>query len=88
MMTFLADAGTILLATMRDVLPILVLIILFQLFVLRQPIPHLRRLITGGVYVVLGLALFLIGLEKTHVDDGNELDPPPGASRDMSALGL
>ncbi|MFP4446989.1 MAG: DUF1538 domain-containing protein [Desulfosudaceae bacterium] len=64
MLSFLADAGTILLATMRDVLPILVLIILFQLFVLRQPIPHLRRLITGGVYVVLGLALFLIGLEK------------------------
>lgn len=64
MMTFLADAGTILLATIRDVLPILVLIIFFQMVVLRQPIPHLRRLIMGGVYVVLGLALFLVGLEK------------------------
>lgn len=52
------------LATLRDILPILGLIVAFQLFVLRQPIPHLRRLIVGGVYVVAGLSLFLIGLEK------------------------
>jgi len=63
-MTFIVDAGQVLLVTVRDVLPILVLIVLFQLFVLRQPIPHLRRLIFGGVYVVLGLAMFLLGLEK------------------------
>lgn len=63
-MTFLVDAGQVLLVTIRDVLPILVLIVFFQLFVLRQPIPHLRRLIVGGVYVVLGLAMFLLGLEK------------------------
>jgi hypothetical protein len=63
-MNLLFDSGTILLGTLRDILPILVLIICFQLFVLRQPIPHLRRLIIGGVYVVVGLALFLIGLEK------------------------
>ncbi len=36
----------------------------FQLFVLKQPIPHLKRVIQGGIYVVLGLALFLVGLEK------------------------
>lgn len=63
-MTFFTDSGAVLLATIRDVLPILALIICFQLFILRQPIPHLRRLIVGGVYVVIGLALFLIGLEK------------------------
>lgn len=63
-MTFFVDFGRILLATLRDVTPILLLIIGFQLFVLRQPIPHLKRLVIGGVYVVLGLALFLIGLEK------------------------
>lgn len=63
-MTFLFDSGLVLLATVRDILPILVLITCFQLFVLRQPIPHLRRLIIGGVYVVIGLAMFLIGLEK------------------------
>ncbi|MEA3384890.1 MAG: DUF1538 domain-containing protein [Thermodesulfobacteriota bacterium] len=63
-MAFFIDFAKILLATCRDVLPIIVLIICFQLLVLRQPIPHLRRLIVGGVYVVIGLALFLAGLEK------------------------
>jgi len=63
-MDMLDDFGSTLLATIRDILPIALLIIGFQLFVLRQPIPHLRRLIVGGVYVVIGLALFLIGLEK------------------------
>jgi len=64
MMRFLLDFAPVFLATFRDILPILALIVCFQLFVLRQPIPHLRRLIVGGVYVILGLALFLIGLDK------------------------
>jgi Protein of unknown function (DUF1538) len=68
---FIYEFGKILLATCRDVLPIIILIIGFQFFVLRQPIPHLRRLIVGGVYVVLGLALFLIGLEKALFPLGN-----------------
>lgn len=63
-MLFFVDFFKILLATCRDVLPIIILIICFQLFVLRQPIPNLRRLLVGGVYVVVGLALFLAGLEK------------------------
>lgn len=63
-MQFFLDFGVVLLATVRDILPILGLIVVFQLFVLRQPIPHLKQLIIGGIYVVLGLALFLIGLEK------------------------
>ncbi len=63
-MGFIFDSGAVLLATVRDILPILFLIICFQLFVLRQPIPHLRRLIVGGIYVIIGLAMFLIGLEK------------------------
>ena len=40
------------------------MVIFFQLVVLKQPIPHLKRVIQGGIYVVLGLALFLVGLEK------------------------
>jgi len=63
-MTFLYYIIGILLATCRDVLPIIGLITVFQLLILRQPIPHLRRLLMGGVYVVLGLTLFLAGLEK------------------------
>ena len=61
---FLVDFVIILFYTLRDVLPILLVIIFFQLVVLKQPIPHLKKVILGGIYVVLGLALFLMGLEK------------------------
>lgn len=63
-MEFLFDLKQTVISTCIDVLPIILLITGFQVLVLRQPIPHLRRLVTGGVYVVLGLALFLAGLEK------------------------
>lgn len=61
---FLVDLGLVFFYTLRDVLPILLVIIFFQMVVLKQPIPHLKKVILGGVYVVLGLALFLMGLEK------------------------
>ncbi len=70
-MDFLYDFSQILLATCKDVLPIVILIVSFQLLVLRQSIPNLRRLIVGGVYVVIGLALFLAGLEKALFPLGN-----------------
>jgi hypothetical protein len=63
-MEFLVDFSKILLSTLRDVSPIIILIICFQLFVLRQPIPHLRRVVVGVAYVIVGLALFLAGLDK------------------------
>lgn len=64
MADFLIDFLLILLYTLRDVAPILLLIIFFQVVVLKQPIPHLKKVILGGVYVVLGLAIFIMGLEK------------------------
>lgn len=62
-MPLFADIGYTLLTTAWDVLPIVSVLVVFQLFVLRRPILHPRRLIAGGVCVVVGLALFLIGLE-------------------------
>ena len=62
-MPLFSDMGHTLLTTARDVLPIVAVLVVFQLFVLRRPIPHLRRLFAGGVCVVIGLALFLVGLE-------------------------
>ena len=47
----------------RDLLPIILVIGFFQLFVLQQPIPNLGKLITGVVLVVIGLTLFIRGLE-------------------------
>ncbi|NND59463.1 MAG: DUF1538 domain-containing protein [Gammaproteobacteria bacterium] len=50
--------------TVRDVLPIASIIVVFQLFVLRRKIPRLKQLIIGFAYVLAGLALFLLGLEQ------------------------
>jgi hypothetical protein len=58
------DFISILLSTLLDVVPIAAIILFFQLVVLRQPIPHLKQVLIGGIYVILGLAFFLLGLEK------------------------
>jgi hypothetical protein len=47
-----------------DVLPIVLFIILFQVFVIRQPLRDVRRLAAGVVFTILGLGLFLVGLEQ------------------------
>jgi len=51
------------LALLRDVLPIAVILIGFQILVLRRPIHNPLRVGVGMVMVLLGLALFLEGLE-------------------------
>ncbi len=50
--------------TLLDVLPVVAIMLAFQLLVLRQAIPNLKRVAVGFVYVILGLALFLVGLER------------------------
>ena len=50
--------------TVFDVLPIVVIIFVFQIFVIRRPIPNLRRTLIGFGYVLLGLSLFIVGLEE------------------------
>ncbi len=52
------------LLTLKDVLPIIVLLFFFQYVVLKTPVRNLKRTIFGFLYVITGLALFLIGLEK------------------------
>ena len=51
-------------STALDVAPIAVILVLFQVAVLRRAIPNPRRLIAGFICVLLGLALFLVGLEQ------------------------
>jgi len=60
---FLTEFLKTLFVTARDVLPVLALIVGFQLFVLKQPIPRFPKVAVGIVYVVVGLALFLVGLD-------------------------
>ena len=52
-----------LLGSMRDLLPIIVVIAFFQIVVLQQPVPDLIGLITGIILVLFGLTFFIYGLE-------------------------
>ncbi len=61
---WIASLGSSILGTVVDVLPIAVVLVVFQLAVLRERIPRLRRVLIGFVYVIVGLAFFLVGLEK------------------------
>ncbi len=49
--------------SVRDLLPIVLVIAFFQLVVLQQPIPDLFNMLVGLLLVVLGLTLFVRGLE-------------------------
>jgi hypothetical protein len=51
------------LGTVDDVLPIAAIIFGFQFFVLRQKPANLSEILWGFVWVLLGLSLFLLGLE-------------------------
>lgn len=51
-------------STLLDVAPIAGILVGFQVIVLRQTVPHLRRVLVGTVYVVIGLSFFLFGLER------------------------
>ncbi len=63
-MDMLLEIAQTFVATCRDVFPVLALIVGFQVIILRQPIPHLRQVVVGFGYVLAGLTLFLVGLEK------------------------
>lgn len=47
----------------RDLLPIIIVIAFFQIVVLQKPIPNMGQLLVGTALVVLGLSLFIKGLE-------------------------
>ncbi len=63
-MILLAELWSTFLSTLRDVAPIIFVILFFQLVIIRRPFSHLNNLITGMVYVVLGMTFFLVGLDK------------------------
>jgi len=48
---------------LRDISPVILVVLFFQLVVLQQPLPNLEAVLTGLIFVVLGLALFIRGLE-------------------------
>lgn len=57
-MTFIASSAI-------DVLPIVIFLFAFQRLVIGGPMPNRKKIIVGFLFVVVGLGLFLVGLEQT-----------------------
>ncbi len=49
--------------SLRDLTPIVAVILFFQFLVLRQPLPGVLDILIGALFVVLGLTIFIQGLE-------------------------
>lgn len=61
--TLIRRFGVILRDAVRDLAPIILVITIFQVGVLRQPFPQLFEVLSGLVLVIMGLGLFVLGLE-------------------------
>jgi hypothetical protein len=57
----------------RDLLPIISIVAVFQLFVFQQPLPNLLQLGAGLLLVVMGLAMFIVGLDMGLFPIGESL---------------
>jgi hypothetical protein len=91
MTNLMIDIANTFVATVRDVLPIAVILFGFQFFVLRRKIPHLKRVLSGFGFVLVGLALFLLGLEEALFPVGKlmaqQLTDPAFLGIDVAAIG-
>ena len=62
-----------LLASFKDLLPIILVISFFQVVVLQQPVPNLGQILAGGMMVLVGLSLFVQGLQMALFPLGEEM---------------
>ena len=63
-MDLIYHSANVLLSTLKDVAPIIGVILFFQLVVIRKKIDSPGRLVYGFFLVVIGLIIFMIGLEE------------------------
>lgn len=64
MIEFLVLLSDMAVSTAVDVAPIIAVLVVFQVAVLRRRLPNLGRIVRGFAYVLVGLTLFIIGLEE------------------------
>jgi hypothetical protein len=60
-------------SAMMDLLPIVLVIGFFQMIVIKQPLPNLTEVLLGSLLVVIGLSLFVQGLEMALFPVGESL---------------
>jgi len=63
----------LLVGSLRDLTPIILTVAFFQAVVLQQPFPNLDDVLVGLVFVVLGLTLFIQGLEMGLFPLGDDM---------------
>ncbi|MZH41758.1 MAG: DUF1538 domain-containing protein [Nitrospinae bacterium] len=59
--------------TLLDILPIILVLGFFQIVAIRKFVPHLKQKLIGLVLVVVGLAIFIVGLEQCVFPIGTEM---------------
>ena len=62
-----------LLSSLRDLLPIILVVAFFQIVVIRQPVPDLADILIGTLLVILGLTFFIRGLEQALFPLGEDI---------------
>lgn len=86
MLMALRQVGGILGGAMRDLAPIVLVITVFQAFVIQQPLPNLGGILVGLVFVILGLTLFIQGLEMGLFPIGEEMAQAFARKGSLTAL--
>jgi len=72
-MQVLQDLPALLLSTFFDILPIALIIFGFQFLVIRKRIKHLKKVLMGMFYVLIGITFFLLGLEEALFPIGRSM---------------
>jgi hypothetical protein len=72
-MQFIQELFELLVATFFDILPIAVIIFGFQFLIIRKRVKNLKAVLTGMVYVLIGITFFLLGLEQALFPIGRSM---------------
>jgi hypothetical protein len=76
----------LLVGSSRDLLPIVLTVGFFQIVVLQQPFPNLAEVLVGVVFVVVGLTLFIQGLEMGLFPLGDDMAEAFARKGSLTAL--
>lgn len=86
MLSAIGDFLRLLIGSLRDLLPIILTVAFFQIIVLQQPFPNLGEVLVGLVFVVVGLTLFIQGLEMGLFPLGNDMAEAFARKGSLTAL--
>lgn len=72
-MQLLQNLFSLLWSTLFDILPIAIIIFGFQFLVIRKRVNNLKQVLTGMLYVLVGITFFLMGLEQALFPIGRSM---------------